>query len=193
MPTPTKPVAVLIAEGKSHRTKAELAARAAAEASFITGKPMRARSAVKNDPVAYKEFKRLCALYETIGKNDALIEGVINRYCMLLSEEETMKKDLARFQKSLDQLNDAYEKDVNAHPDGNDRDISDRDYFKIKTDMENSVQTLQRQIQGRRKMMLEIEKENIMTIVSQLRAIPKKAEDDEADDSMAKLFEASGP
>lgn len=116
MPTPTKPVAVLIAEGKSHRTKAELAARAAAEASFITGKPMRARSAVKNNPVAYKEFKRLCALFEKIGKNDALIEGVINRYCMLLSEEETMKKALERFQQSLNQLNDAYEKDCERSP-----------------------------------------------------------------------------
>lgn len=42
-------------------------------------------------------------------------------------------------------------------------------------------------------MMLEIEKENIMTIVSQLRTIPKKADDEGDDDPMAKLLEASGP
>ena len=33
-----------------------------------------------------------------------------------------------------------------------------------------------RQIQAKRKMLLDIEKENIMTIASSLRSVPKKAE-----------------
>ena len=45
--------------------------------------------------------------------------------------------------------------------------------------MINSVLTIDRNIAQKRKMLLDIEKENIMTIASALRSIPKKEEKQE--------------
>ena len=42
--------------------------------------------------------------------------------------------------------------------------------------MQKNLISLDKQIQAKRKMLMDIEKENIMTIASSLRSIPKKAE-----------------
>jgi len=83
MPTPCKPVSVLQSEGKSHRTKAELARRQAAEDALSTGRSLRERPEVKQDPAAHKEFLHINGLLKIIGKNDALVEGSVNRYQIL--------------------------------------------------------------------------------------------------------------
>jgi len=49
-------------------------------------------------------------------------------------------------------------------------------YFKLVTDMQKSFVNLDKQIQSKRNMMLAIEKENLMTIASALRSIPKTVE-----------------
>lgn len=49
-------------------------------------------------------------------------------------------------------------------------------YYKMKNNMQNTIIGLDKQIQSKRKMILDIEKENIMTIASALRSIPKKDE-----------------
>ena len=46
MPTPNKPAVVIRAEGRSHRTKAELELREKGEAALATGEPMKARKEV---------------------------------------------------------------------------------------------------------------------------------------------------
>ena len=72
MPTPNKPAVVIRAEGRSHRTKAELELREKGEAALATGEPMKARKEVKANKKANSEFKRVSKLLEGIGKNDAL-------------------------------------------------------------------------------------------------------------------------
>jgi hypothetical protein len=47
-------------------------------------------------------------------------------------------------------------------------------YYKLKNNMQGSIIGLDKQIQSKRKMILDIEKENIMTIAAALRSIPKK-------------------
>jgi hypothetical protein len=42
--------------------------------------------------------------------------------------------------------------------------------------MQNSIISLDRQIQSKRKMLFDIERDNAMTIAAALRNIPKKAE-----------------
>jgi len=42
--------------------------------------------------------------------------------------------------------------------------------------MQKNLISLDRQVQAKRKMLLDMEKENIMTIASSLRSIPKKQE-----------------
>ena len=42
--------------------------------------------------------------------------------------------------------------------------------------MQKNLVSLDKQVQAKRKMLLDIEKENIMTIASALRAVPQKTE-----------------
>ena len=78
MARPSKSTDVLKAEGKSHRTKAEMAQREAAEKALLTGITMRESSDVKKDKVAHREYQRVIKILTAIGKNDALFESVIN-------------------------------------------------------------------------------------------------------------------
>ena len=64
MPTPAKPFKVLLAENKSHRTKAELQLREEGEEALSTKIKMKERKEVKQNKVAHKEFKRITELLE---------------------------------------------------------------------------------------------------------------------------------
>lgn len=190
MPTPCKPVSVLQSEGKSHRTKAELARRQAAEDALSTGRSLRERPEVKQDPAAHKEFLHINGLLKIIGKNDALVEGSVNRYCQMTAEIKELEDKRGEFSEGITQLKEAYEADMAENPSIKDRVIPTMEYFNTLAKMESAMLSLDKRIQDKRKMLLDIEKENIMTIAAQLRSIPKKAEDEEDDDPMSKLFEA---
>ena len=170
MPTPAKPCSVLEAEGKSHRTKAELEQRREGEAALATGKMLKERPEVKSHPVAHKEFIRLNNLLKVIGKNDAIYEAVINRYCLLQAEchdfeikRETFYLDIVELENDKDNLVNSGEMSLQA-------------YYKLKSGMQSNIISLDKQIQAKRKMMLDIERENIMTIAAALRSIPKKVD-----------------
>ena len=192
MPTPTKPTSVIKMEKRSHRTKAELKQREAAESALATGLPLKVRAEVKNNKAAFKEFKRVSMLLETIGKNDALLEHVINRYCQITAEILDFEVKRAEFSHGIAQLQAAHDDDVEAHPNIDERVLSDMEYFNTLAKMESNLLALDKRIQDKRKMLLDIEKENIMTIAAQLRSIPKKVEDEDEDDPMARLFEGRG-
>ena len=81
-----KPAATIAAEGKSHRTKAELEARAKAEKALLSGEKLKERDSVKADENAHAEFKRVSRLLAAIDKADALYTAIVNRYCELYSE-----------------------------------------------------------------------------------------------------------
>ena len=74
-----------------HRTNAEKAQREAAEKAAMTGIAIRERPEVKKNKAAHGEFLRIVGLLKAAGKDDALIETVINRYCMLLAECASLK------------------------------------------------------------------------------------------------------
>ncbi len=168
MPTPSKPVNVIRMEGKSHRTKRELKERERAEQQLLTGRILKETEEVKNNPIAHKEFQRLRRLLKSIGKDDDLYGAVINRYCILQAEcldfetkREQMYGDMARLEARYD-----------------DYAASDNifEYFRTVTQMQKNLISLDRQVQAKRKMLMDIEKENIMTIASSLRSVPKKPE-----------------
>lgn len=89
---PSKPTQLIKLEGKSHRTKKELEHREKAEKSLYTGINFKESPAVKSDPVAHKEFLRLKKLYKNIQYIDGLDEQIINRYCMLVSQENSIQE-----------------------------------------------------------------------------------------------------
>lgn len=157
---PTKPLALV----QGHRTKAEKEVREKAESSLLTGVSFKEWPDVKADPTAHKEFQRLKKVLKSIGKDDALHEGVINRYCLLHSE---CKKFESLKRECNDELKDLYA----AYQEGR---LDFLDYLNKKDDIHGRFLTLDKKIMDKRKMMLDIEKENIMTIQSALRSIPKK-------------------
>ena len=86
MPTPRKTALQLQFEKTAHMSKQQIAARKKGEEDLLTGIPLKASDAVKNNPRALKEFKRVKRLFASIGKDDELYGNIINRYCLLSAE-----------------------------------------------------------------------------------------------------------
>ena len=154
-----------------HNTKAEVKARKEAEKALATGSALTERPEVKRNPVAHAEFVRLNGLLSSIGKNDAIYETVINRYCVILSEclafedkRENININAGLIEEKLAQL------DENDNIDA---------LKKIATSLSGLYKTmidLDKQIESKRKMLLSIERENIMTVAAALRSVPKAPE-----------------
>lgn len=184
MPTPTKPFAVLISEKKSHRTKEELEKRKNEEAALSSGVALKERSEVRKNKTAHKEFQRLNGLFKNIQKNDALYETIINRYCTILAECVDMEDKREKIYEQAQRLEEKLE-ELGA----------DATFIELRT-VTNDIAyiygtmiALDKQVDIKRKMLLDIEKENIMTIASALRSIPKKPEEDKDKDPMSKLLD----
>lgn len=168
MPTPPKPATVIRMEGKSHRTKRELAERERAEEQLLTGKVLQETKEVKDKPLAHKEYQRIKKLLRSIGKDDDLYGSIINRYCLLSAECTEFQEKREKFYKQIQELEDSR--------DSFDDDGALSTYYKLQSSMQSNLLGLDRQLQSKRKMLLDIEKENIMTIASSLRSVPKKVD-----------------
>lgn len=190
MPTPTKPFKVLTSEKKSHRTKAELKMREEGEKSLSTDIELKERKEVRQNKVAHKEFKRVQKILKNIDKNDAIYEAVINRYCLLQAECVDLEE---RREECYNLISKLREEEKELIAELKDRDNIDElidyklEYAKSLAKMMSSMSTIDKQIQAKRKMLLDIEKENVMTIASALRCVPKK-EGKETDNPLLKVL-----
>lgn len=190
MPTPTKPFKVLETEKKSHRTKAELKMREEGEKSLSTDIELKERKEVKQNKIAHKEFKRIIQLLENIDKNDAIYEAVINRYCLLQAECFDLEE---RREECYNLISELREEEKELIEELKDRDDIEElldyklEYAKSLAKMMATMLSIDKQVQAKRKMLLDIEKENVMTIASALRCIPKK-EDKDADNPLLKVL-----
>jgi len=166
MPTPAKSAAVLAAEKRSHMTKKELEKRGEAEKSLMTGQPLTERPEVKENPIAHKEFLRIKRLLKKIGRDDAILEAVMNRYCLLQAECYDFEKKREMFARNLQKLME-------------DPDIEELEKYRLQAQMQKSIIDVDKQIQTKRRMLFDIERENGMTIAAALRSIPKAESRDE--------------
>ena len=173
MARPPKPFTVLKSEGKSHRTKSEMKMREEGEKKLLTGQKLREHQDVKENEVAHKEFLRIKKLLEKIDKNDALYETVINRYCMMLAECSYFEQKREELYKLTFDLKEEYKiatENMNEDERAGLLIEFTRQIAKLQTTMIN----IDKQIQSKRKMLLDIEKENIMTIAASLRSVPRQ-------------------
>lgn len=187
MPTPPKPFSVLKSEGKSHRTKKELKLREQGEKALSTGTALKARSEVKKNKIANKEFKRINELLKKIEKNDAIYEAVINRYCLIYAECIDFEAKKNKLYELVDKLENQFE-ESKEYLEQEDLAKETRRFAKSISEIMGSIVDLDKQLQPKRKMLLDIEKENIMTIASALRVIPKKPENDSAKETILKVL-----
>ena len=156
MPTPRKPVQLM----KKHMDKETKEYRAEAEESLLSGECWREYPEVKNNATAHRFFKRVTELYSRIEKNDALTEPIINRYCMIQAECYDFEAKREQFSANLESLID------------ND-DLEAREKYGLEAEMQHSILEIDKQLMTKRKMLLDIERETLMTLKAQLASIPK--------------------
>lgn len=170
MPTPKKSADVLVVEGTAHKTKSELARRKKAEQGALTGKPLKETEQTKGNGLAHAEFKRMRGLLKEIKKDDDIYRNVVNRYCMLCAEcIEFVEKRESIYQ----QLNEfcSQKGELLAN-----EELSFREAYRIESEMQAHMIAVDKQIQTKRKMMLDIEKENGWTVKASIQTIPPRTE-----------------
>lgn len=175
MPTPVKPFSVLKAEKKSHRTKEELKLREEGEKALTSGIPLNEREAVMNNPVAHAEFLRVKELLMAIEKWDTAYEPIINRYCLIQAECVDLQKQRAELVELREKLEEKFDESVDYLTEKGKAPFV-IEFSREMAKMAKATIDIDRQVQQKRKMLLDIEKENVMTIASALRSIPKKVE-----------------
>lgn len=206
MARPSKPVAVLESEKKSHRTKAELEQREKGEAALLSGKRCFERESVRANPVAHKEYQRLIKLMRAIGKDDALYAPEYNRYSELFSEEEFYKGEIAALQAELVSLRGLT---INAAAAANviseeieTGNISEELTVTLDALLDNinklhdqrgkllkQLSDMDLKVKQKREAMLALEKENCMTVSAALRTVPKEVQKPEEDALLKALRE----
>lgn len=172
---PSKPAAVIEAEKKSHRTKAELEARKNAESGLLSNKKLQERKEVKENKTAHAEFQRVSKLMKAIGKDDALYSSGINTYCLLYAEIGNLHEQM----KTLDETGEMLRETFGHLVDDPERAIDPEEIIQFEkafTRLISQRLNISAVIDKKRKMMLDIDKENVMTISAALRSIPKKPE-----------------
>lgn len=170
MPTPPKPVKVIEMEGKSHRTKKELAQRRRAEEELLTGIRLKEKPEVKENEEAHREFLHLKKLLAQIGKDDDLYGNAINRYCIMTAECNDMRKMQEDSRIALEEFRKhAAEMISNG-------EMNASEAYRIQDSLEKNYQKYSQILTTKRKALADAEKENSMTILSALRSIPKTTE-----------------
>lgn len=175
MPTPSKPYLTLVNEKKSHRTKAELTQRMQAERATTTSYILHERAEVRENPIAHKEFKRLNNLLKKINKSDAIYENVINRYCMIHAECFDMEIRKKKCDDFIDKIEERFDESIDKAPVKEAAEII-KDYTKAYSEAIKNLTNCDSLIQKKRKMLFDIERDNLMTIAAALRSVPKKQE-----------------
>lgn len=169
MSRPPKPYKLLKMEGKSNKTKAELKQRKESEEALLTGVALKERQEVKDNPVAHKEFLRMNNLLKKIKKNDDIYGPVINRYCLLIAECVEFDEKRERIYSQIIKLEEKFDE---ISGDLEYQEI--KDFAKTISNLYKTLMSFDKQIQTKRRMLFDIEKENIMTISAALRSIPKE-------------------
>lgn len=175
MARPSKPFTVITTEKKSHRTKAELAVRKQAEEKLLTGFKLKEKPEVKQNEVAHQEFKRIEKLLKSIEKNDDIYGNVINRYCLLQAECRDLEERREEFYEMMSELRSTFQECTVDMP-ATERAPLLMEFARELARMSASMINCDKQIQAKRKMIFDIEKENMMTAAAALRNIPKKPE-----------------
>lgn len=177
MARPSKPYAVIKGEKKSHRTKAELEHRKRGEESLLTGIKIKENPEVRKNEEAHKEYLRVKKLLKAIEKEDELYGAVINRYCLITAEIKGLQEEREYYSDMLREMReDLHEqKEQLQNP---------ADYIQLLAGIGRSMAAITKSIGAidgiilkKRKMLLDIEKESVMTISAALRTVPKKPEE----------------
>ena len=168
MGRPSKPVEILKSEGKSHRTKQELAFRKQQEEATLTGKKIEEPRAIKDLKIAHTTFLKTRRLLEAINKNDELYSAATCRYCTNTQKLADAEESIKVLKAELEELRESRSSYEEAKEIPN--------YYRMLTKLEDTITKKEQLAAGIRKELTDFEKENCMTIASSLRSIAKQPE-----------------
>ena len=103
---------------------------------------------------------------------------------MLQAECLEFEQKRESFQRDLEELTDEKQALIEKE------EMTISEYYRLKVQMQGKIIDLDKQVQAKRKMLFEIEKENLMTIASALRNVPKKT--DGKEDPLLAVLKGSG-
>lgn len=178
MARPSKPISVLTSEARSHMTAKQKADRERAEKEVLSGGKIVESSSVKRDPIAHKEFLRVCRILSKIEKNDSSYETVINRYCELLAECIHLKEQRDYSWETFTEIRATF-KLLAADNTLEERIEVLMELTKNLSSLTDAMNKIDKILDSKRQMLFAIEKENLFTIAGALRSIPKKVEKEE--------------
>lgn len=168
MGRPSKPAELLKSEGKSHRTKQELAFRKQQEEATLTGKKLEEPRAVKDLKIAHATFLKTRRLLDAINKNDELYSAATCRYCTNTQKLADAEESIQVLKAELEELRESRSSYA--------EDKAIPDYYRMLTKLEDTITRKEQLAAGIRKELTDFEKENCMTIASSLRSIAKQPE-----------------
>lgn len=169
---PSKPFTLV----KGHLTNAEKEVREKYEKSLVTSYTIKQWKNTKANVTAKKHFAKIKKAFAAIDQDDVLFEAVLNRYCIILGEEE---ETVARREMLLDA--------VKTHKERQD-EIEAAEYVAKLVGLSEQISECDRILAKKRDMLLAIEKDNCMTVNAKLRAIPKKPVEDEQESETERLL-----
>ena len=159
-----------------HMTKKERELREQAEAALASQKTLTYwgdTTEPKNHAWYFQHVKELLA---EIGEDDAFYTGVINRYCDLLVECDQIKQEISLSAAKCDELEQR-------RPE-----MPYHEWLKLYAELMREENQLHKMIDRKRNMLLAIEKENMMTVLSKMRAVLRKLQEAESEDPMEELL-----
>lgn len=168
MGRPSKPAELLKSEGKSHRTKQELAFRKQQEEATLTGKKLEEPRAVKDLKIAHATFLKTRRLLDAINKNDELYSAATCRYCTNTQKLADAEESIQVLKTELEELRESRSSYV--------ENKAIPDYYRMLTKLVDTITRKEQLAAGIRKELTDFEKENCMTIASSLRSIAKQPE-----------------
>lgn len=174
MPRGRPPKALTMIEG--HLTKEQRSERERAEREFSSSVPFKKWPQTKKDSFASKHFDRIKKAFEEIGVCDVSFEAVINRYCIILGECAKLEKKIEESEKLRDDLDKERE------------NMEAKEYASLAMAVEKDLYSKDCSLGAKRNALLQIEKENIMTVLAKLRAVPKKPKEREEEDPMEAIL-----
>jgi phage terminase small subunit len=153
-----KPIALHLQDQKKHLTKEEIAARQEQEQKLKSGiAKYKPNEQVLKNPMALSMFKKLKKLYKNIEYVEGLDENVINRYCLLSSQEQAVQQ----------LINHMYE------------DVEECQEFADRMALYEKISKATATLNKTRDMLLKIEDRLLLNPTARIKNVPHKEKTDE--------------
>ena len=154
-----------------HRTKREIAMREEGEAALKSSEPFEMWSRTKSKAKSKAHFEKIRKAFENIGEGDVMYEAVLNRYCIIIAECDDLESRIVALKKTIQRLEATWEK-MSTQEEPETKDFLA--YVKSLAALNKELNGMDAALGAKRNALLQIEKENIMTVLAKLRAVPKE-------------------